>query len=63
MTLFLNSLGFRVPKAIIKKFIESHGDENTWSEATVKDYETNAKTQYAFTQALNDNNLSRVINC
>ena len=29
MTLFLKSLGFRVAKAITKKFVESHGDENT----------------------------------
>ena len=36
---------------------------NTWSEAAAKDYEANAKTQYALTQALNDDDLSRVINC
>jgi len=30
--------------------------------ATAKDYEANAKTQYALTQALNDDDLSRVIN-
>jgi len=28
-----------------------------------KDYETNARAQYALTQALNDVDLSRVINC
>jgi len=33
------------------------------SEATVKDYEANAKAQYALTQALNDDGLSCVINC
>ena len=41
MTLFLKSLEFRVAKAISKKFVEPQGDEDTWSEATVKDYEAN----------------------
>ena len=31
--------------------------------ATAKDYEANAKAQYALTQALNDDDLSHVINC
>ena len=51
----------RVAKAITKKFVEPQGDEDTWSDATAKDYEANAKAQYALTQALNDD--SRVINC
>jgi len=63
MTLFLKSLGVRVAKAIAKKFVEPHSDEDTWSEATAKDYEANAKAQYALTQVLNDDDLSRVINC
>jgi len=63
MNLFLNSLGVRVAKAITKEFIESHDNEDTWSEATTKDYEANIKAQYAFTQALHDDDLSRVINC
>jgi len=63
MNLFLKSLGVKVAKAITKEFIEPHSDEDTWSEATTKDYEANAKTQYALTQALNDDDLSRVINC
>ena len=63
MNLFLKSLEVRVAKAITKKLIELHGDEDTWSEATAKDYEANAKVQYALIQALNDDDLSRVINC
>ena len=63
MNLFLKSLGVRVAKAIAKKFVEPHGDEDTWSEATPKDYEANAKAQYALAQALNEDDLSRVINC
>ena len=62
MDLFLESLRVRVAKAITKEFIEPHGDEDTWSEETAKDYEANAKAQCALTQALNDD-LSRVINC
>ena len=63
MNLFLKSLGVKVAKAITKEFVESHGDEETWSDATAKDYEANAKAQYALTQGLNGDDLSRVINC
>jgi len=63
MTLFLKLLGVRVAKAITTEFVEPHSDEDTWSEATVKDYEANAKAQYALTQVLNYDDLSRVINC
>ena len=49
MNLFLKSLEVRVVKAITKEFIEPHGDEDTWSEATAKDYKVNAKTQYVLT--------------
>jgi len=62
MNLFLKSLGVRVAKAITKEFIEPHDYEDTWSDATAKNYEANAKTQYALTLALNDDDLSRVIN-
>jgi len=50
-------------KAVTKKFVESVGNEDTWSKTTTKNYETNAKEQYTLTQALNDDDLSRVINC
>jgi len=62
MTLFLKSLGVRVAKAITKEFVEPHRDKDTWCEATAKDYEANTKLQYALTQTLNDDDLSRVIN-
>jgi len=55
-------LGVRVAKVITKKFIEPHGDKDTWSEVTAKDYEANAKAQYALTQILNYDDLSRIIN-
>jgi len=51
MNLFLKSLGVRVTKFITKEFVEPHDDESTWSEATAKDYEANARAQYALTQA------------
>ena len=63
MNLFLKSLGVRVAKSITKEFIEPYSDENTWSEATAKDYEANAKAQYALTRALNEDDLSCIINC
>jgi len=63
MTLFLKSLEFRVAKVVTKKLIEPHDNEDIWSEATAKNYETNAEAQYALTQALNDDNLSRVVYC
>ena len=56
-------LGVRVAKVITKEFVEPHSDEDTWSEVTAKEYEANGKAQYALTQALNDDDLSRVINC
>ena len=63
MNLFLKSLRVRVAKSITKEFVEPHDDEGTWSEATAKDYEANARAQYALTQALNEDVLSRVIDC
>ena len=49
MNLFLKSLGVRVTKSITKEFVEPYGDEDTWSKATAKDYEANARAQYALT--------------
>ena len=63
IALFLKSLEIKVAKAITKEFVEPQGDEDTWSDAIAKDYEANAKAQYVLTQTLNDDDLSRVINC
>ena len=60
MTLFLKSLECRVTKAVTKKFVEPHKDKESWSETSAKDYEADVKAQYALTQALNDDELSRV---
>ena len=63
MSIFLKFLRVRVAKAITKEFVKPHDDEDTWSEAIAKDHEANAKTQYALTQTLNDDDHSRIINC
>ena len=64
MSLFLRSQGSRVDKAITKEFVElAFGDNDTWSDSTIKEYEANAKASYALMQAINDDDLSRVINC
>ena len=59
MNIFLKSLGVRVSRIITKEFVEPLTDERSWSEETTKDYEANARAQYALTQALNEDDLSR----
>ena len=63
MTLFVKFLRSKVVKAVTKEFVEPHGDEDTWSETTIKNFEANAKAQYALTLRFNDDDLSGVINC
>jgi len=50
MNLFHKSLGVRVARAITKEFVEPLTDERSWFEDTTKDYEANARAQYALTQ-------------
>ena len=57
ITVFLQSLGSHVAKAITKPFSVLNGDEDTWFDITVKEFEANAKAHYARLQALNDNQL------
>jgi len=63
MTEFLHSLGSRVAKVVIKPFSVSIGDEDTWSDITTKEFDANAKAHYALLQALNDDDIARVIHC
>jgi len=63
MIVFLQSLESHVAKAITKLFVIPSDDENTWSDITVKEFEVKAKAHYALFQALNDDDVSRVINC
>jgi len=63
MTVFLQSLGSRVAKAVTKLFSVPDGDEDTWSEIATKEFDANAKDYYVLLQALNDDNIARVIHC
>ena len=48
MTVFLQSLGSRVAKAMIKPFSVPIGDNVTWSDIATKKFDANAKARYAF---------------
>ena len=63
MTVFLQSLGSRVAKAVRKPFSAPLGDEDTWSDIATKEFDTNARAHYVLLQALNDDDISRVIHC
>ena len=63
MTVFLQSLGSRVAKAVTKPFSVPTGDEDTWSDIDTKEFDANARAHYALLQALNDDDISRVIHC
>ena len=39
----------------------SEGDEDSWSEITVKEYNVNFKAHYALLQGLNDDDFSKII--
>ena len=63
MTVFLQSAGSRVPKAVIKPFSVPDGDEDIWSKIATKKFDANAKTHYALFQALNNDHIAGVIHC
>jgi len=63
MTVFLQSLGSLVANAVTKPFSVPVGDEDTWSNITTKEFDANAKAHYALIQALNDDDIVRVIHC
>ena len=63
MTVFLQSLGSLVAKAVTKPFSAPLGDESTWSEHETKEFDANARAHYALLQALNDDDIARVIHC
>jgi len=63
MTIFLNFLGSKVAKTKAKSFVCPNNDEDSWSEVTAKEYDANSKAHYALLQALNYDEVSRVINC
>ena len=63
MTVFLQSLGSRVAKAVTKPFSAPLGDEDTWSDIATKVFDVNARAHYALLQTLNDDDIFRVIHC
>ena len=63
MTVFLQSLGSQVAKAMTKPFNVPDGDADTWSEITTKEFDANAKAHYVLLQALNDDDIAKVIHC
>jgi len=63
MIVFLQSLGSRVAKAVTKPFSIPSGDEDTWSDIATKEFDANAKAHYVVLQALNDDDITRVIHC
>jgi len=52
-----------VAKAVTKPFSVPVGDEDTWSDIVTKEFDANAKAHYALFQALNDDDIARVIHC
>ena len=51
-------------KSITKDFVErAFGDNDTWSDSTIKEYEANVKASYTLMQELHDDDLAQVINC
>ena len=61
MTIYLQSLDSRVTKAVTKSFSVPDGDEATWSDVATKEFNTNAKVYFVMLQALNDDDIVRVI--
>jgi len=61
MIVFLQSLGSRVAKVVTKPISVLIGDDDTWSDIATKEFNANAKADYALLQALNDDDISRVI--
>ena len=61
MTVFLQSFGSQVAKLVTKPFSVLIGDEDTWSDIVTKEFDANAKAHYVLLQALNDDNIARII--
>jgi len=60
---FLQFLGSRVAKTVTKPFSVPIGDEDTWSNIAAREFDANAKAHNALLQALNDDDVVRVIHC
>ena len=63
MTVFFQSLGCWVAKAVTKPYSAPTGEEDTWSNLASKEYEANSKAQNVLILALNEDDMTRVIHC
>ena len=63
MTVFLQSLGSGVAKAVTKPFCVPISDEDTLSDIATKEFDKNAKAHYVLLQVLNNNDIARDIHC
>ena len=63
MTVFLQSFGSRVAKSVTKPFSVPIHDEDTWTDIATNEFDANAKAHYGLLQALNDDDIARVIHC
>ena len=61
MIIFLQSLGSRVAKTVTKHFSVLDGYEDIWPEIATKKFDANAKSQHALLQALNDDDIARLL--
>ena len=59
MTALLQFLGSRVAKVVTKFLSVPIGD--TWFDIITKEFDANTKAHYALLQALNDDDIARVI--
>ena len=57
MTVFLQSLGSRVAKAVTKPCSVPDGHEDTWSDIATKELNANAKGHNTLLQILNDDDI------
>jgi len=61
ITVFLQSLGSWVAKVVTKLFSIPVSDEDIWSDIATKKFDANTKTHYTLLQALNDDDIAKVI--
>jgi len=47
MIVFLQSLGSRVAKVVTKPFNVPDGDEDTWPNVAIEEFDANARAHYA----------------
>ena len=59
-----DGLNFSIWKVkMTKHFSVPIGDEDIWSDIATKEFDANAKAHYVLLQALNDDDITRVIHC